>query len=85
MKGKSGTVYGWCSYTYDEDGKVVSRHVVMNEKVLNANTGVHEMGHLWLRWKNKKALGQCLKAFCEPPGDRTLDPQIKSLLLYQLS
>ena len=48
MRGPSSTVYGWCSYTYDEDGRVVSRHVVMNEKVLNANTGVHEMGHLWL-------------------------------------
>lgn len=23
--------------------------------------------------------------FGDPPGDRTLDPQIKSLLLYQLS
>ena len=52
MRGPSGTVYGWCSYTYDEDGKVVSRHVVMNEEVLNANTGVHEMGRCQgRRWK----------------------------------
>ena len=52
MRGPSGTGYGWCSYTYDEDGKVVSRHVVLNEKVLNANTGVHEMGRCQgRRWK----------------------------------
>ena len=23
--------------------------------------------------------------FCDPPGDRTLDPNIKSVVLYQLS
>ena len=57
MKGKSGTVYGWCETEYDENGNFVANHIYLNPKTLNSNTMVHELGHLWinlLRAKNKE-------------------------------
>jgi hypothetical protein len=48
MEGSDGTVYGWCEIERDAEGNVVARHIYMNDEVLNANTMVHEMGHLWL-------------------------------------
>ena len=36
-----------------------------------------------MRGMGKKKDADCV--FCDPRGARTLDPQIKSLLLYQLS
>lgn len=48
MEGSDGTVYGWCEIERDADGNVVARHIYLNDEVLNANTMVHELGHLWL-------------------------------------
>ncbi|MBP3466024.1 MAG: hypothetical protein J6K01_00220 [Paludibacteraceae bacterium] len=48
MEGSDGTVYGWCEIERDAEGNVVARHIYLNDEVLNANTMVHEMGHLWL-------------------------------------
>ena len=56
MKGRNGTVYGWCETEYDENGNFVANHIYLNPKTLNSNTMVHELGHLWinlLRAKNK--------------------------------
>ncbi|MCR5298495.1 MAG: hypothetical protein K6D57_04275 [Paludibacteraceae bacterium] len=57
MKGRNGTVYGWCETEYDENGNFVANHIYLNPKTLNSNTMVHELGHLWinlLRAKNKE-------------------------------
>ena len=48
MEGSDGTVYGWCEIERDAEGNVVARHIYLNDEVLNANTMVHELGHLWL-------------------------------------
>ena len=48
MEGSDGTVYGWCEIERDAKGSVVARHIYLNDEVLNANTMVHELGHLWL-------------------------------------
>ena len=44
MEGSDGTVYGWCEIERDADGNVVTRHIYLNDEVLNANTMVHELG-----------------------------------------
>ena len=48
MEGSDGTVYGWCEIERDAEGNVVARHIYLNDEELNANTMVHELGHLWL-------------------------------------
>jgi len=48
MEGSDGTVYGWCEIERDAEGNVVARHIYLNDEVLNANTMVHELGHLWM-------------------------------------
>ena len=48
MEGSDGIVYGWCEIERDAEGNVVARHIYLNDEDLNANTMVHELGHLWL-------------------------------------
>ncbi len=48
MESSDGTVYGWCEIKRDAKGNVVARHIYLNDEALNANTMVHELGHLWL-------------------------------------
>ena len=48
MEGSDGTVYGWCEIERDAEGNVVARHIYLNDEELNANTMVHELGHLLL-------------------------------------
>ena len=48
MKGESGAVMGWMELKRDAEGNVVSRQIYLNGSTLNANTMVHEMGHVWV-------------------------------------
>ena len=61
----------------------VFKYIVGTHRVRPENTNQHSATE---KQEQKKEAYRLVSLFSsEPPGDRTLDPQIKSLLLYQLS